>query len=58
MAKADKSALISQAVTVIRAGKFADYSKAAAHFGVDRTSILKRVRGLSKTRQETNLFFF
>ena len=57
MAKADKSALISQAVTTIRAGKFANYSKTTAYFGVDRTSILKRVRGLTKTRQKANLFF-
>jgi hypothetical protein len=57
MARADKSALISQAVAAIRAGKFVDYSKAAAHFGVDRTSVSKRVRGLTKTRQEANSFF-
>ena len=49
MARADKSALISQAVAAIRAGKFVDYSKAAAHFGVDRTSVSKRVRDLTKT---------
>jgi hypothetical protein len=57
MARADKSALISQAIAAIRAGEFIDYSKAAAHFGVDRISISKRVRGLTKTRQEANSFF-
>jgi hypothetical protein len=30
MARGDKSALINKAVAVIRAGEFADYSKAAA----------------------------
>ena len=57
MARADKSALISKAVAAFRAGEFADYSKAATHFGVDRTSVSKRVRGLTKTRQEANLFY-
>ena len=37
MARADKSALISKAVAALRAKEFADYSKAAACFGVDRT---------------------
>jgi Tc5 transposase DNA-binding domain len=57
MARADKSALISQAVTAFRAGEFTDYSKAAAHFGVDRTSVSKRVKGLTKTRKEANSFY-
>ena len=57
IARADKSALISQAVAAIHAGEFTDYSKAAAYFGVDRTSVSKRVRGLTKTRQEANSFF-
>jgi hypothetical protein len=57
MARADKSALISKAVAAFRAGEFADYSKAATHFGVDRTSVSKRVRGLTKTRQEANSFY-
>ena len=57
MARADKSALISQAVAALRAGEFPDYSKAAAHFGVDRTSISKRVRGQTVTRQEANSLY-
>jgi hypothetical protein len=57
MARADKSALINKAVAAIRAGKFADYSKAAARFGVDYTSVSKRVRSLTKLRQEINSLY-
>jgi hypothetical protein len=57
MARADKSALISKAVAVFHAREFADYSKAATHFRVDHTLVSKRVRGLTKTRQEANLFY-
>jgi hypothetical protein len=57
MAKEDKSALLNKAVAVIRAGKFADYSKTASRFGVDYTSVSKRVRGLIKPRQEANFFY-
>jgi hypothetical protein len=57
MARADKSALISKAVAVLRAGKFTNYSKAATHFGVDRNLVSKRVRGLTKTKNETNSFY-
>jgi hypothetical protein len=50
MAKGDKSALINKAVAIIHANEFADYSKAATKFRVDRTFVLKRVRGLIKLR--------
>jgi hypothetical protein len=57
MARGDKSALINKAVTAIHASEFADYSKAAARFGVDRTSVSKHVRGLTKPRQEANSLY-
>ena len=57
MVRADKSALISKAVAVLRAGKSTDYSKAAAYYGVDRTSVSKRVRGLTKTKKEAASFY-
>jgi hypothetical protein len=50
MAKGDKSALINKTVAVIRAGEFADYSKAAARFRVNRTSVLKHVESLINPR--------
>jgi len=52
MARADKSAAVNAAVEAIRRGEFIDYSKAAEHFKCDRTSISKRMRGLTKTRRE------
>ena len=52
MTRSDKSALINKAVAAIRAGEFADYSKAAAFYGADRTSVSKRVRGPTRTRKE------
>ena len=57
MARADKSALVEKAVSAIKRGEFRDYSKAATHYGCDRTSVSKRIRGLTKTRQEANSFF-
>jgi hypothetical protein len=57
MARADKSALVKKAVSVIKRGEFRDYSKAAARYGCDRTAVSKRIRGLTKTRQEANSFF-
>jgi hypothetical protein len=57
MARRDKSALINKAVAAIRASEFADYSKAAAKFGVDRTSVLKHIRDLIKPRQEANSLY-
>ena len=57
MARADKSARISKAVAAYRAGEFADYSKAAAHFGADRSAVSRRVRGLTKSKKEANSFY-
>lgn len=56
MARANRSALISKAVAAIRAGEFTDYSKPAAFYGVNRTSVSKRVRGQTKTK-EANSFY-
>jgi hypothetical protein len=50
MAREDKSALINKTVAAIHVSEFADYSKTAAKFGVNRTSVLKHVRGLTKPR--------
>jgi len=57
MARVDKSALIEKAVSVIKRGEFTDYSKAAAYYGCDRTSVSKRIRGLTRTRRDANSFF-
>jgi hypothetical protein len=57
MARADKSALVKKAVSAIKRGEFTDYSKAAAQYSYDRTAVSRRIRGLTKTRKETTLFF-
>jgi hypothetical protein len=57
MARADKSALVNKAVLAIRSGEFTDYSKAAAHYGCDRTAVSRRIRGLTRTRRDASSFF-
>ena len=57
MARADKSACIATAVAAIQSGEFIDYSKATAKYKVNRTTISKRIRGLTRSRQEANSFF-
>ena len=54
MGRADKSARIAAAITAIESGEFRDYSKAAAHFRVDRTSISKRIRSITRSRKEAD----
>ncbi|KAH7384992.1 hypothetical protein BKA64DRAFT_154593 [Cadophora sp. MPI-SDFR-AT-0126] len=57
MARADKSAAISAAIAAIERGEVADYSAAAAKFKCDRTSISKRIRSLTRSRQDTTAFW-
>jgi hypothetical protein len=57
MARVDKSAYIAVAIAAIRLGEFKDYSKAAAKFDVDRTTISKRIRGLTKSRKDADSFW-
>jgi hypothetical protein len=57
MARADKSARIAAAIAAIRSGEIKDYSKAAAKFNVDRTTISKRIRGLTKSRKDADSFW-
>ena len=57
MARDDKSAKVEKAVAAIKAGEFTDYSKAAARYGCDRTSVSKRIRGLTKSRKDALSFW-
>jgi hypothetical protein len=57
MARADKSARIERAIAAIRSGEFIDYSKAAEKSGCDRTTISKRIRGLTKSKKDADTFF-
>jgi hypothetical protein len=57
MGRADKSALVTKAVLAIRSGEFKDYSNAAKKFHCSHTAVMRRIKGLTKTRQEANSFY-
>ncbi len=57
MARADKSARIDAAVAAIKRGEFTNYSKAAEKYECDRTSLSKRIHGVTKTKKEANSFY-
>ena len=57
MGRADKSAQVTKAVLVIRSGEFKDYSNAAKKFHCSHTAVMRRIKGLTKTRQEANSFY-
>jgi hypothetical protein len=57
MGRADKSAQITKAVLAIRSGECRDYSNAAKKFHCSYTAVIRRIRGLTKTRQEANSFY-
>jgi hypothetical protein len=57
MGRADKSALVSQVVLAIRSGEFKDYSNAAKKFHCSHMAVMRRIKGLTKTRQEANSFY-
>jgi hypothetical protein len=48
MAKTDRTAAISAAVAAIEKGEVADDSAATVKFKCDRTSIPRRIRGLTQ----------
>jgi hypothetical protein len=57
MGRADKSALVTKAVLVIRSGEFKDYSNAAKKFHCSHMAVMRRIKGLTKTWQEVNSFY-
>jgi hypothetical protein len=57
MPRSSKSEAIDAAVAAIQRGDFVDFSAAAKHHGCDRTSVSKRIRGLTKTRKEADSFY-
>jgi O6-methylguanine-DNA--protein-cysteine methyltransferase len=58
MGRADKSAQVTKAVLVIRLGEYIDYSNAAKKFHCSRMAVIRRIKGLTKTRQEANSFYY
>ncbi len=57
MGRADKSARIVAAIRDIQSGAIRDYSKAAEKHEVDRTTISKRIRGLTKSKKDSLSFW-
>ena len=57
MGRADKSAQVTKAVLAIRSGEFKDYSNAAKKFHCSYMAVIRRIKGLTKTRQEANSFW-
>jgi hypothetical protein len=49
MGRADKSALVTKAVLIIRSWEFKDYSNAAKKFHYSHTAVMRRIKGLTKT---------
>jgi hypothetical protein len=58
MGRADKLALVTKAVLAIRSGEFKDYSNTAKKFYCSYTAVIRRIKGLTKTRQEVNSFYY
>jgi hypothetical protein len=57
MGRADKSALVTKAVLVIRSGEFKDYSNTTKKFYYSYTAVMRRIKGLTKTWQKANSFY-
>jgi uncharacterized protein YoaH (UPF0181 family) len=58
MGRADKSAQVTKAVLIIRSGEYIDYSNAAKKFYYSHMAVIRRIKGLTKTRQEANSFYY
>jgi hypothetical protein len=57
MGRADKSALVTKAVLIIRLGEFKDYSNAVKKFYYSHMAMIRRIKGLTKIWQEANSFY-
>jgi hypothetical protein len=58
MGRADKSAQVIKAVLAIRSREFKDYSNTVKKFYYSHTAVMRRIKGLTKTRQEANSFYY
>jgi len=57
MERVDKSALVTKAVLIIRSKEFKDYSNTVKKFYYSHMAVMRRIKGLTKTRQEVNSFY-
>jgi hypothetical protein len=55
--RSTKSERIEAAIDAIRRGEFTDYANAAKKCGCDCSTLSKRIRGLTKSKKDTNSFF-
>ena len=56
MANSTKSALIEQAISSIKSGEFKDYAAAARKYGVSKSTISRRIHGITSSRAEVNSY--
>jgi hypothetical protein len=52
-----KSERIDAAVAAIQRGEFVHYANAAAKYGCDRSALGRRIRRLTKSKKDANLFW-
>jgi hypothetical protein len=57
MGRADKLALVTKAVLVIRLGEFKDYFNTVKKLYYSYIAVMRRIKGLIKTWQEVNSFY-
>ena len=57
MGRSDKSARIAKAIAAFKSGEIKDYTTAAKVYNVDRTTISKRICGLTRLGRRQTLFF-
>jgi hypothetical protein len=53
MGRADKSAQVTKAVLIIRLGEYIGYSNTAKKFYYSYIAVIRRIKGLTKTRQRS-----
>jgi hypothetical protein len=58
MGRADKSAQVTKAVLIIRLGECQDYSNTTKKHYYSHMAMIRRINGLTKTRQEANSFYY
>jgi hypothetical protein len=51
-----KSIRIDKAVATIQRGEFIYYANTAKYYRYDRSTLSRRIRGLTKTKKQANLF--
>jgi hypothetical protein len=57
MGRVDKSAQVTEAVLAICSGEYIDYSNTIKKFHCSHMAVIRRIKGLTKTRQEANSFY-